>query len=271
MTGSGRQEEETIMARAAEKNRTLYLDVDDTTKELGITPRQLRYWEESDLLQPELGRNRYTEQDLARLWVIKRFVVDEGFPVDVVRRLFERQLWDDKYYDDVTGDRARSGELTNLVLDLDSGSLVQRDEMFKRLWNEFLETAEERELEAQLEQLVLVYFRLIRQQSRTPAKYVGETEEILSRIQELSQLARLEEVYGDDDQGPGPLIGVRLEPLLPGETETKDDLKSLFKRNQAVVLALQEAGRDLAMRARRRFNGQDRLSGLSDLVEELLT
>jgi DNA-binding transcriptional MerR regulator len=253
------------MARSAEKKRPLYLDVHDATEALGITPRQLRYWEESDLLKPELGRNRYTEQDLARLRVIKRLVVDEGFPVDVVRKLFERQLWDGEHFDDVTHDRVRSGDLTNLVLDLDSGSLVQRDEMFERLWHEFLAKAEERNLETHLEQLILLYFRQILRQSRTTARYVGHVEELRSRVEELSRVARLEPVYADDDKGPGPITGIRLHPLLPGETDESEDPDALFARNESALIDLAKARSDLTLRGR--YAGLERLGDFSDYID----
>ena len=217
------------MARSTAKERKLYWDVNDATDELGITRRQLKHWEDKGLLHPELGKNRYTEQDLKRLFLIKRLVVEEGFPVDIVRKFFEKQLWEGQYYDDDALARVRSGNLTNYVLDIDSGSLLQRDEMFTRLWHEFLARAAERDLEAHLAQLVLVYFRHLSRNSRTPAGYVGHVEEILGRMQELSRVARLEPVYADDDTGPGPIMGIRLHPLLPGRrTRAKTPTPSLI-------------------------------------------
>lgn len=252
------------MVKSEVKERKLYLDVHDATEHLGITRRQLKHWEDKGLLEPELGRNRYTEKDLEQLRLIRRLVVDEGFPVDIVRRLFEKQLWDGRF-DEETYARGRSGDLTNYVLDIDSGTLLQRDEMFKRLWHEFLATAGEHDLEAYLAQVALVFFRHLRRHSRTPAGYVGHTEEILGRIQELSRVARLESVYADDEQGPGPCIGIRLDPLLPNEVNQDEDLDALFDKNESVVTELAAARRDLTTRGR--FEGSDRLGDYSDYIE----
>jgi DNA-binding transcriptional MerR regulator len=240
------------------------LDVHDATEYLGITRRQLKHWEDKGLLEPELGRNRYTDKDLEQLRLIKRLVVDEGFPVDIVRRLFEKQLWDGEF-DEEAYARGRTGNLTNYVLDIDSGTLLQRDEMFKRLWHEFLATAEERDLEAHLTQLALVYFRHVRLHARTSAGYAGHLEEILGRIQELSRVARLEPVYADDEQGSGPVIGIRLHPLLPSETNQGNELVALFDRNASVVTELQQARQELTQRGH--FEGGDRLGDFSDYLD----
>jgi DNA-binding transcriptional MerR regulator len=253
------------MTRSAAKERKLYLDVNDATDELGITRRQLRHWEDNGLLEPELGKNRYTETDLEQLRLIKRLVVDEGSPVDIVRRLFEKQLWEGKFFDEDAHARVRTGDLTNYVLDIDSGSLLPRGEMFKRLWYEVLATAEERDLEALLAQAALVYFRLLSLDSRTPAGYVGHVEEILGRMQELSRVARLEPVYADDDKGPGPVTGIRLHPLLPGETEQSTDLAALVARNESVVIDLEKARNDLIQRGR--YEGHERLGDFSDYID----
>jgi DNA-binding transcriptional MerR regulator len=236
------------MSRTAEKERKLYLDASDATEHLGITRRQLRHWEEKGLLEPELGRNRYTEKDIERLRLIKRLVVEEGFPVEIVRRLFEKQLWNGEF-DEVTYDRGRSGDLTNSVLDIDSGTLLQREEMFKLLRHEFLASADERDLEDFLAQLVLVYFRHVRQ-SRTPAGYRGQVEDLLDRVQELSRVARLENVYSDDEKFRDAVIGIRLEPLLPGETAESKDLNALFDRNEPVITELRKMKTDVIYRGR---------------------
>src|SRR3954453_11247337 len=91
----------TAMTQTANKRPEFYLDVNDVMQELNVTRRQLRHWEEKGLLTPEIGRNRYTPKDVKQLRLIKRLVVEEGFPVEVVRRMFERRLWDDEFDESV--------------------------------------------------------------------------------------------------------------------------------------------------------------------------
>ena len=125
--------------------------------------------------------------------------------------------------------------------------------------------AEERNLETHLEQLILLYFCQILRQSRTTARYVGHVEELRSRVEELSRVARLEPVYAGDDKGPGPITGIRLHPLLPGETEQSKDLAALFDRNESVVIDLERARNDLTQRGR--YEGRERLRDFSDYID----
>lgn len=256
------------MQRTTKEQREFYLDVNDVMEELDVTRRQLRHWEEKGLIVPEIGRNRYTPKDVEQLRLIRRLVVDEGFPVEVVRRLFEKQLWNDRFFDEDVSDRARSGDLTNQVLDIDSGALVTREEMFGRLWNEFLGDGDARELETRLLQLTLVYFRELRSQSRTPLGYLGVVEEILTRLQELSRVARIEAVYDNPDNSPP--TGVQLRPLMPGETEEMvAEAKTLVLQHEGVLTELEEADNDLFRRGR--FHGKPhrkhRLSPISDITD----
>jgi DNA-binding transcriptional MerR regulator len=56
-----------------------YLDVKDTCVECDITRRQLNYWLQHDLLQPELGGNgKFTEHDVVQLKALRKLIVHIG-------------------------------------------------------------------------------------------------------------------------------------------------------------------------------------------------
>jgi hypothetical protein len=90
-------------------------------------------------------------------------------------------------------------------------------------------------------------------------------EELRSRVEELSRVARLEPVFADDDKGPGPITGIRLHPLLPGETEESEDPDAPFARNESVVTDLERTRSDLTQRGR--YGGLERLGDFSDYID----
>jgi DNA-binding transcriptional MerR regulator len=63
----------------------LYVTQSDAARLFGITTRMIQYWEQQDLLNPELpveGRSRkYTNFDLVEMRFIKTLVVDQGYTV----------------------------------------------------------------------------------------------------------------------------------------------------------------------------------------------
>jgi len=63
--------------------------VKDTLDDVGITQRQLGYWQKQGLFTPELGETTkfYTEGDTKQLGFLKRLIVDLGLPVATVQRL----------------------------------------------------------------------------------------------------------------------------------------------------------------------------------------
>jgi DNA-binding transcriptional MerR regulator len=234
----------------ADKRPKFYLDANDAIEHLGITRRQLRHWEDKGLIEPELGKNRYTEKDLAQLRLIKRLVVDEGFPVEIVRRLFEKQLWGEEV-EDLAYERGRSGDFTNYVLDIDTGTLLEREEIFKRLWNEFIATAEKREIEALLAQLYLVYLRDARFHSRTPGEYEEAFDKSIDRLGRLDRVARLELVHAEADGALGPVTGLRLRPQLQSDSHfDKSHLDDDFSEHEPAITELQAARDDLFRRGR---------------------
>ena len=78
-------------------------------------------------------------------------------------------------------------------------------------------------------------------------------------------MVRLEPAYADDDKGPGPITGIRLHPLLPGETEESEDPDALFARNESVVTELERARSDLTQRGR--YEGLEQLGYFSDYID----
>ena len=80
--------------------RAFYLDTDDTCEEVGITRRQLGYWENAGVFCPEV-RGKYTDRDLRMLRVIRQLVVEYGVPITLMRELQQESTqvfnWMDEY------------------------------------------------------------------------------------------------------------------------------------------------------------------------------
>lgn len=64
-----------------------YWNMADTMRELELTRRQLRHWEEEGVFVPEIGYGRYTPRDIERLRKLRVLIVDEKMPLKAVRRL----------------------------------------------------------------------------------------------------------------------------------------------------------------------------------------
>ncbi|SRR5579884_289580 len=73
-----------------------FLAIPGFAREIGVTPRVLRYWEEQGLIRPsrERGKLRYSPRDVRMAVLIQR-LLDHGMGVDgvrVVRMLAEREI-----------------------------------------------------------------------------------------------------------------------------------------------------------------------------------
>ena len=66
-----------------------YLKVDDVCAELGITKRQLYYWQDNGLFRPD-RHGKYTQRDIQRVAHVRTLVVDMGLPLGFVAQLLKK-------------------------------------------------------------------------------------------------------------------------------------------------------------------------------------
>ncbi len=154
------------MTAVAFTKKTPYLDTEDTLEEVGITRRQLNYWCEKGLFTPELGSEakKFTEKDIKLLKFAQRLIVEQQFPVEVVKRFIDAAT------------SANSGwqgiDLEDFqYLDVKSGNLLSMKSLDSILWGEFGASANEQEVESRLYDLMLLLFRLVRSTRPSPAAY----------------------------------------------------------------------------------------------------
>jgi DNA-binding transcriptional MerR regulator len=225
----------TDMDKTPLRHKVLYLDATDAAEEVGITRRQLKYWQDNELLEPELGTGagRYTAEDIERLRVIKCLVVDNHFPIEFVRKLVGGELF---AADRAGADAEPARELLiNRFLDLDTGRLLKREQLAARLWGEFGAMATEAEVEERLYALALLLFRLIRARSHNPRYYQLRSEDVLATIRDLSDAGRIEAVY----EHPGQVPDAVFDPPLP------DDPQDEASRNERIAHLLRDHNRRL--------------------------
>ena len=199
-----------------------YLDTEDTLEEVGISRRQLNYWLEKELFTPELGDDakKFTEKDIKVLKFAQRLIVEQQFPVEVVKRFIDAAT------------SANSGwqgiDLEDFqYLDVKSGTLLSKKSLESILWGEFGASASEQEAEARLYDLMLLLFRLVRSTRPSPAAYNERREEILRQLYAWEMAARL--VWGPTSYNPEPHIHV--------DPELENELAGLARPEKWVIAA----------------------------------
>src|SRR3712207_3885013 len=81
--------------------KPFYRNTQDTLEDVGISLRQLRYWQKQGLFEPELGpKTKYfTEDDTERLRFLKRLIHEDelNLRVETVNKLIESLAvgWDE--------------------------------------------------------------------------------------------------------------------------------------------------------------------------------
>ena len=196
------------MTAVAFTKKTPYLDTEDTLEEVGITRRQLNYWREKELFTPELGSEakKFTEKDIKLLKFAQRLIVEQQFPVEVVKRFIDAAT------------SANSGwqgiDLEDFqYLDVKSGNLLSMKSLDSILWGEFGASANEQEVESRLYDLMLLLFRLVRSTRPSPAAYNERREQILRELYAWEMAARLS--FGPTRENPEPHVHV--DPELDSE------------------------------------------------------
>jgi DNA-binding transcriptional MerR regulator len=169
-----------------------YLDTEDTLEEVDITRRQLTYWRDQGLIDPELGptSKRYTERDIRLLKFLRRLIVEQGFPVELTRRIVEsaidEMLWEGADFDQYN------------FLSLDSGTPFTTRTLEILLSRQFGATASEEELRNRAIELMLLLFRLYKLRSADDEEYRRRRDQLLSVIADQDIAARIE-WRGDSD------------------------------------------------------------------------
>jgi DNA-binding transcriptional MerR regulator len=217
------------VAKSSSVSRRLYLDVKDTLAEVGITRRQLGHWEDKGLLKPELGvdSKRYTESDLDRLKVLKKLIVDQRLPLDFVAQLAERA--DESFFGPELG--------ATQYLDIEANEMKSKEELSLELWQEFLLTADESDLEDRLYELWLIIGRVLKAKYRTDASYKGRRDELRRISSGMEFTARIE--WETDEDGD---IVPRLSPHLEERGYSFDDLASWVNAQRYRISTLHAVG-----------------------------
>lgn len=219
-----------MVARRVSHSRPLYLDIADTTAEVGISRRQLGHWQAIGLLKPELGpgAKRYTANDLARLAILKRLIVDHGFPINLVKKVVSNEgSVAAALVKDIVKASGAWRRTEAQVVDLETDRIVPRYELESELWNEYVATAPTDHLEERFYVLALMLFRDIRNSSKTWASFQGRRDELLGQVRESALVARF--TWDGRQFGQQP----RLAPALPDDPPLGG--MELVERFQSVV------------------------------------
>jgi DNA-binding transcriptional MerR regulator len=225
-----------------------YLDTEDTLEEVGITRRQLNYWRGKGLVTPELGADakRFTEKDVRLLKFLRRLIVDQGFPVEIAKRIIENtrasRPWEDPQFDEFE------------YLDLQTGALYTKKLLDGVVWSEFVATAEVDGVWWRLTDLALLYFRLLRLEFPAAADYERERQKVLDEIRGLEFAARIEWTGqpGKDE------VRAQVAPSLDGDEEFMGRIPYWFNAAAMRITAYDVAGEhDLTARQRQRFYSQE--------------
>lgn len=200
-----------------------YLDTEDTLEEVGITRRQLNYWKEKELFTPEFGGDskKFTERDVKLLKFARRLIVDQGFPVEVAKRLIDAASSSNLWWEEADLDDFQ-------YLDIKSGTLLTKASLEYSLWLEFGATADQNNIEDRVYTLALLLFRSIRLTDADGASFKARRDKILKQIRDLSFAARVE--WGHRPGESEPCFHV--DPLLPGESPPDADVAESWLASQ---------------------------------------
>jgi DNA-binding transcriptional MerR regulator len=184
-------------------NKVPYFDAEDTIAEVGITRRQLGHWQDQGLLQPELGegKNKYTALDIRRLKALRYLIVEQKMPIPLVKELVEGG---EEYVSRLTSTLietsvlfAESGphkspfEIYGTVFDFETKTTMSKDDFAISWRRQRLAMASESEIEREVQNLTLLLFRAVRQRLQKPAAFTERRDEILQRLAQLSDFARV--------------------------------------------------------------------------------
>ena len=186
--------------------KTPYFDIKDTIAEVGITRRQLNYWESEGLVQAELGptSKKYTIDDIRRLKALRHLIVDRNLPFPLVKELVQGDVEQaaelshvlirtSALFDD------NAPRLSDYVLNIEKGELQSKSDVANAWWHFHFATASENTLTSKVYELSLLLFRAVKVQSKRPAAFHERTTEILGHISQLVETARIDAVaWGDE-------------------------------------------------------------------------
>jgi DNA-binding transcriptional MerR regulator len=230
------QVENEVSPKQRSKPKTLRFTVprDEAREAVGISPKQLRTWQEQGLFSPELGKGsqRFTESDVERLKFLARLVLELGLPTPTIKDLYARF-----YHGPVSREEQRQYEKKGLTqlpsapakvftfLDLQAKRLCSygqaflaiRDAMARSPGNAFQQNF----VESRLMTLMAIRASMIR--TGNPGVYKAELDALIDRLRSAALAARVERVTPWDDD-----TTLKLATQLPDDPElTQEELRDL--------------------------------------------
>lgn len=180
-------------------SRPSYLDVDDTCDEVGITRRQLVYWEQQQLITPELGQGsrKYTSLDVRRLKILRRLIVEEKLPIPYVKERLEAEVEQSLHLvgdliELITAFGAEEEEsLDQLVYSFQDHKLFSDWKFARRRFYGELAVWERAHLISHWERVLLLLLRDSALNARTWDQFAESKYELLGCIEHYSRMARV--------------------------------------------------------------------------------
>ncbi len=182
--------------KSGRKSKPFYRNADDTLEDVGITLRQLRYWRQQGLFNPELGPKTkfFTEQDTKRLRFLKRLIVDLGLPVATVQQLISSAGAED---DDEYGWLSPSMEVRTFI-DTERLRFVFPPDAMAQLVADAMVGAKPWRVEGLLEPALLLALKSAWMRSPNPAVYEAHIRSLHDRVEHIDLVSR----FHSDDEEP---------------------------------------------------------------------
>ncbi len=198
-----------------------YFDINDTIDEVGISRRQLGYWESEGLIEAELGSEskKYTVNDIRRLKALRHLIVDRKLPLPLVKELVSGGLDDAVEFSRLLVETASlfdscAPDLTESALDFREGRLLSKSDLASDWWYRSLATASEETVAQKVYELTLLLFRIVRIRLPRTAAFQERKLEIIGQLNTISDMARIEVTkFGETSSS----LSVSMTPQYPDE------------------------------------------------------
>jgi DNA-binding transcriptional MerR regulator len=209
---------------------------EEAREAVGITPKQLRIWQEEGLFIPELGKGsqRFTEADVQRLTFLRRLILELGLPVSTVKELYASFYqgsvsWPDQRAYEEQGMTALPAAPENYFqfLDLRAKKLINFSSAFLSMRDALVRDAKYPSVKEFTEEKlkILMAIRASQIQSITPTIYLAELEALLERLREVALAARVQaEIPWEHDENSW-----FIHPSMPDDPDlSQDELEKLW-------------------------------------------
>jgi DNA-binding transcriptional MerR regulator len=170
------------------KKKPFYRNVDDTIEDVGITRRQLSYWQKQGIFEPELGSSskKFTLEDTDRLRFLKNLIENLGLPIGTVRRLVASAT---EGYDQ--GDLFSPTPNSRTFIDVKTTRLVYGPDAMAELVSDALITAKRWQLERLLDSTLLLALQSAWSRSPNRDVYEAHVKSVHDRIERIDLVSRL--------------------------------------------------------------------------------